>query len=177
MQTVKLDEGLYRTDADNGVTVISERMSGVRSVSVGVWVRRASVHEARPKMGVSHLLEHMVFKGTERRSAKDIALELETRGGSLDAFTARDYTSFQARILDEDLPRALDVLTDLVRNPALRDADLEMERYGADRLINVRYCRKRVFANCSRVRWLRDFCGSQSCVVRHSTARLSVDAA
>ena len=128
MQTVKLDEGLYRTDADNGVTVISERMPGVRSVSVGVWVRRASVHEDRPKMGVSHLLEHMVFKGTERRSARDIALELETRGGSLDAFTARDYTSFQARILDEDLPRALDVLTDLVRNPALRETDLEMER-------------------------------------------------
>jgi predicted Zn-dependent peptidase len=128
MQTVKLDEGLYRTDADNGVTVISERMSGVRSVSVGVWVRRASVHEDRPKMGVSHLLEHMVFKGTARRSARDIALELESRGGSLDAFTARDHTSFQARILDEDLPRALDVLTDLVRNPTLRDADLEMER-------------------------------------------------
>ena len=79
-------------------------------------------------MGVSHLLEHMVFKGTERRSARDIALELEARGGSLDAFTSRDHTSYQARILDEDLPRALDVLTDLLRHPALREHDLELER-------------------------------------------------
>ena len=128
MQTVKLDEGLYRTDADNGITVVSEQMSGVRSVATGIWVKTASAHEVRPKMGVSHLLEHMVFKGTERRSARDIALELEVRGGALDAFTARDHTSYQARVLDEDLPRALDVLTDLVRNPVLRAEDLELER-------------------------------------------------
>jgi predicted Zn-dependent peptidase len=70
----------------------------------------------------------MVFKGTQRRSARDIALELEVRGGSLDAFTSRDHTSFQARVLDEDLARALDVLTDLVRNPTLRSSDLELER-------------------------------------------------
>jgi predicted Zn-dependent peptidase len=79
-------------------------------------------------MGVSHLLEHMVFKGTERRSARDIALELEIRGGSLDAYTSRDHTSFQARVLDDDLPRALDVLTDVVRNPLLRVDDLDRER-------------------------------------------------
>lgn len=127
-QTVKLDERLYHTDAENGVTVISEVLPGVRSVAVGVWVRTASVHEERGKMGVSHLLEHMVFKGTERRSARDIALELEVRGGALDAFTSRDYTSYQARVLDEDLPRALDVLTDLVRNPVLRQTDLDLER-------------------------------------------------
>jgi len=128
MQTQRLDEGLYRTEADNGVTVFSEMLPGVRSVAVGIWVKTASVHEVRAKMGVSHLLEHMVFKGTERRSARDIALELEVRGGSLDAFTARDHTSYQARVLDEDLPRALDVLTDLVRNPVLRPSDLELER-------------------------------------------------
>ncbi|MBI3983422.1 MAG: insulinase family protein [Gemmatimonadetes bacterium] len=128
MQTVKLDEGLYRTTADNGVTVLSEAMPGVRSVAVGVWVRTASAHESPRTMGVSHLLEHMVFKGTARRSARDIALELEVRGGALDAFTSRDHTSFQARVLDEDVPRALDVLTDLVRNPSLRDADLALER-------------------------------------------------
>ncbi|MBI4501067.1 MAG: insulinase family protein [Gemmatimonadetes bacterium] len=128
MQTQRLDEGLYRTDADNGVTVFSEVLPGVRSVAVGVWVKTASVHEVRAKMGVSHLLEHMVFKGTERRSARDIALELEVRGGSLDAFTSRDHTSYQARVLDEDLSRALDVLTDLVRNPVLRASDLELER-------------------------------------------------
>ena len=128
LQTEKLDEGLYRTIAQNGVTVISEVISAVRSVAVGMWVRIASAHESPSCMGVSHLLEHMVFKGTERRSARDIALELEARGGSLDAFTAREHTSYQARVLDEDLPRALDVLTDLVRNPLLRDADLELER-------------------------------------------------
>ncbi|MSR06897.1 MAG: insulinase family protein [Gemmatimonadetes bacterium] len=128
MQTVRLDEGLLRTDADNGVTVLSEQIRSVRSVAVGMWVKTASVHEAPGKMGVSHLLEHMVFKGTERRSARDIALELEVRGGSLDAFTSRDHTSFQSRTLDDDLPLALDVLTDLVRNPVLRQADLELER-------------------------------------------------
>ena len=128
METVKLDEGLYRTVADNGVTVLSESMTGVRSVAVGMWVRRASAHEERAKMGVSHLLEHMVFKGTERRTAREIALELEVRGGALDAFTSRDHTSYQARVLDEDLPRALDVLTDLVRHPTLRESDLALER-------------------------------------------------
>lgn len=128
MQTVKLDEGLYRTTAENGVTVLSEVLPGVRSVAVGMWVRTASAHEARSQMGVSHLLEHMVFKGTERRTAREIALELEVRGGALDAFTSRDHTSYQARVLDEDLPRAVDVLTDLVRNPVLRDSDLALER-------------------------------------------------
>lgn len=128
MKTTRLDERLYRTDAPNGVTVLSEVLPGVRSVAVGIWVKTASAHEDPGKMGVSHLLEHMVFKGTERRSARQIALELEARGGALDAFTSRDHTSFQARVLDEDLPRALDVLTDLVRNPVLRPSDLELER-------------------------------------------------
>src|SRR6266480_222140 len=85
-------------------------------------------HVPRRKMGVSHLLEHMVFKGTERRTAQQIALALESRGGSLDAYTSRDTTAFQARVLDTDLPQALDVLTDLVRHPVLRPGDLELER-------------------------------------------------
>ena len=128
MQTVQLDDGVFRTDGDNGVVVLSESMPTVRSVAVGIWVRAAAAHEQAETMGVSHLLEHMVFKGTERRSAQEIALELESRGGSLDAFTARDHTSFQARVLDEDLPRALDVLTDLVRHPMLRDTDFALEQ-------------------------------------------------
>jgi len=128
MRTVKLDERLYRSEAENGVTVMSELLPWVRSVAVGIWVARASAHEHPAKMGISHLLEHMVFKGTARRSARDIALELEVRGGSLDAYTSRDHTSFQARVLDEDLPQALDVLTDVVRNPALRADDLDRER-------------------------------------------------
>ena len=128
MDTVRLDRETHQTIAPNGVTVLSERVASVRSAAVGIWVRTASAHEARPKMGVSHLLEHMVFKGTERRTAQEIALALESRGGSLDGYTARDATSYQARVLDADLARALDVLTDLVRHPVLGDADLKLER-------------------------------------------------
>ena len=128
METVRLDREIHRTTAPNGVTVLSERVASVRSAALGVWVRTASAHEPRPKMGVSHLLEHMVFKGTERRSAQEIALALEARGGSLDAYTSRDSTAYHARVLDADLARALDVITDLVRRPVLRDADLQLER-------------------------------------------------
>lgn len=128
MQTVRLDREIRRTVAPSGVIVVSECVPSVRSAAVGIWVRSASAHEPRPKMGVSHLLEHMVFKGTERRSAQEIALALESRGGSLDAYTSRDTTAFQARVLDTDLARALDVLTDLVRRPVLRSSDLELER-------------------------------------------------
>jgi predicted Zn-dependent peptidase len=128
VDTVRLDEGLFRTTAPNGLVVLSERLPAVRSAAVGVYVRTASAHESAAQMGISHLLEHMVFKGTERRSAKQLALELEVRGGSLDAFTGRDYTSYQAHVLDEDVALAVDILTDLVRRPLLRDADLEPER-------------------------------------------------
>jgi predicted Zn-dependent peptidase len=128
METVRLDREIFQTTAPSGVVVLSERVPSVRSAAVGIWVRTASAHEPRPKMGVSHLLEHMVFKGTARRTAREIALALEARGGALDAYTSRDTTSFQARVLDADLARALDVLTDLVRSPALRTSDLELER-------------------------------------------------
>ena len=128
LDTVRLDREIHRTVAPNGVTVLSEREPNVRSVALGVWIRTASAHEMRPKMGVSHLLEHMVFKGTERRTAQEIALSLESRGGSLDAYTSRDATAYHARVLDADLPRALDVITDIVRRPALRDSDLSLER-------------------------------------------------
>jgi len=113
---------------ENGVQVLSERIPGVRSVAVGVWVRQGSAHESDEDTGASHLLEHMVFKGTERRSAAEIALALEGLGGSLDAYTSREHTSYQARVLDEHLPEALDVLGDLVLAPLLREVDLELER-------------------------------------------------
>ncbi len=128
MDTVHLDEGLYRTTAPNGLVVYSESLPGVRSVAAGIYVRTASAHEGREQMGISHLLEHMVFKGTERRTARDLALELEVRGGNLDAYTGRDATSYQAHALDDDLPLAIDLLTDLVRRPLLRESDLEPER-------------------------------------------------
>jgi predicted Zn-dependent peptidase len=121
-------EGFRRTVLLNGLTVVSEYMPGLRSVALGAWVRSASVHEQRERMGVSHLLEHMVFKGTRRRSAREIAVALESLGGSLDAYTSREHTSFQARVLDEHVKHAADVLGDLIFHPALRDVDLALER-------------------------------------------------
>jgi predicted Zn-dependent peptidase len=112
----------------NGLTVLSEHMPGVRSVAFGAWVRAASLHESPDSMGVSHLLEHMVFKGTERRSAKDIALSLESLGGSLDAYTSREHTVYQARVLDEHIEHAADVIADIVFRPTLRSTDLALER-------------------------------------------------
>jgi predicted Zn-dependent peptidase len=122
------DAALRRTVLPNGLTVLSEHMPGVRSVSFGAWVRAASLHEARERMGVSHLLEHMVFKGTERRSAHEIALSLEALGGSLDAYTSREHTVYQGRVLDEHLAEAADVIGDIIFRPALRDIDLSLER-------------------------------------------------
>jgi len=117
-----------RSDLPGGLVALTERMPGVRSVAIGVWVRAGSVHEEREEMGVSHLLEHMVFKGTSRRSARDLALALERLGGSLDAYTTREHTSYQARVLDEHADTALDVLADLVLGPLLRAEDLDLER-------------------------------------------------
>ncbi|HSM37411.1 MAG TPA: pitrilysin family protein [Longimicrobiales bacterium] len=117
-----------RTVIPNGATVLTERVPGVRSVSAGVWIRAGGAHESPDLLGISHLLEHMVFKGSERRSARDFALELESRGGALDAYTSREHTAYTARVLDTDLDVALDVLADLVLNPRLRADDLALER-------------------------------------------------
>jgi predicted Zn-dependent peptidase len=119
---------LRRTVLPNGLTVLSEHMPGVRSVAFGAWVRAASLHEPRERMGVSHLLEHMVFKGTPQRSAHQIALSLEALGGSLDAYTSREHTVYQGRVLDEHLREAADVIGDIVFRPTLKSADLTLER-------------------------------------------------
>jgi len=119
---------VLRTVLPNGLTVLSEQVPGVRSVAFGAWVRAATLHERAEQMGVSHLLEHMVFKGTERRTAQELSLALETLGGSLDAYTAREHTSFQARVLDEHLREAADVIADLMFRPLLRERDLRLER-------------------------------------------------
>ena len=123
-----LASDFQRTVLPNGLTVLSEHVPGVRSVAFGAWVRAASLHEPPDRMGVSHLLEHMVFKGTQRRSAKEIALSLEALGGSLDAYTSREHTVYQARVLDEHLPQAADVIADIVFRPTLRASDVALER-------------------------------------------------
>ena len=119
---------VQRTVLPNGLTVLSDNVPGVRSVAFGAWVRAATLHERAEKMGISHMLEHMVFKGTETRNARDISLALETLGGSLDAYTAREHTSYQARVLDENVRDAASVIGDLVFNPLLREGDLRLER-------------------------------------------------
>ena len=112
----------------NGVRVISEEMSHVRSVSLGVWIRTGSRREASEENGISHFIEHMLFKGTKNRSAEDIARSVDSIGGGLDAFTAKEMVSYNTKVLDEHLPVAFDVLADLVRNPLFREEDIEKEK-------------------------------------------------
>ena len=119
---------MEETRLENGVRVLTEVVPGVRSAAVGIWVRQGAAHESGASQGASHLLEHLVFKGTGTRSAREIALELESLGGSLDAYTGREQTSYQARVLDAHVPRALEVLADLILDPLLLERDLDLER-------------------------------------------------
>jgi len=117
-----------RTVLDNGIRVLTERVDYVRSVSLGVWVRTGSRDERPNQSGMSHFLEHMVFKGSERRSALEIAQALESVGGGLDAFTSREHTCFLARMLGEHLPLAVDVIGDLIQHPTLSAHHVEVEK-------------------------------------------------
>ena len=119
---------IHRNVLSNGLVVITETMQHVRSVSVGVWVRNGSRREAATENGLAHFLEHMVFKGTERRSAEDIAREMDSVGGMLDAFTSKEQICFNAKVLDEHLPIAFDVIADLVLRPKLDSDDVKKER-------------------------------------------------
>jgi predicted Zn-dependent peptidase len=119
---------IHRHVLPNGLVVITETMQHVRSVSVGIWVRNGSRREVPSENGLAHFLEHMVFKGTERRSAEHIAREMDSVGGMLDAFTSKEQICFNAKVLDEHLPIAFDVLADLVLRPKLNSADVKKER-------------------------------------------------
>jgi predicted Zn-dependent peptidase len=112
----------------NGVRVISEEMGHVRSVSLGVWIRTGSRRETSEENGISHFIEHMLFKGTKNRSAEEIARSVDSIGGGLDAFTAKEMVSYNTKVLDEHLPIAFDVLADMVRNPLFREEDIEKEK-------------------------------------------------
>ena len=113
---------------DNGLTVVTEAMPHVRSVAVGIWLRRGSRHEQRVKGGISHFIEHMVFKGTTRRTQLEIAQEMDAIGGQTDAFTTKEYASFNAKVLDEHVPQVVDLLADIVLNPSFDSEELERER-------------------------------------------------
>ena len=113
---------------DNGLTLITESMPHVRSVTIGVWLKRGSRHESPAQSGIAHFIEHMVFKGTKNRSAETIASEVDSIGGYMDAFTAKEYASFHLKVLDEHLPLAVDILGDIVRNPLFDPTELAKEK-------------------------------------------------
>src|SRR3974390_3677753 len=119
---------IHRHVLPNGLVVITETMQHVPSVWVGIWVRNGSRREALSENGLAHFMEHMVFKGTERRTAEDIAREMDSVGGMLDAFTSKEQVCFNAKVLDEHLPIAFDVLADLVLRPKLDADDVKKER-------------------------------------------------
>jgi predicted Zn-dependent peptidase len=112
----------------NGLTLLTETMPHLRSVAVGVWLRRGSRHETSERGGISHFIEHMVFKGTTHRSAETIAAEVDSIGGHMDAFTAKEYASFHLKVLDEHLPLALDILGDIVLHPLFDTDEMAKEK-------------------------------------------------
>jgi len=113
---------------ESGLRLITEKMPHVRSVSIGVWLTRGSRHESEPQSGIAHVVEHMLFKGTTTRTAEDIAQEIDSIGGQLDAFTAKEYASYYIKVLDEHLSTAVDLLSDIVMNPRFEQEDLEREK-------------------------------------------------
>jgi predicted Zn-dependent peptidase len=116
------------TRLPNGLTVLTEHMPSLRSVTAGIWVRRGSRHEAAEVNGICHFIEHAVFKGTERRTARDIAVESDRLGGNLDAFTTHEMTGFAIKVADKSLPGAFDLLADIIAHPRFDQNDLEREQ-------------------------------------------------
>lgn len=119
---------IKKTVLDNGLTIVAEHLPHVRSVSLGVWLRSGSRRETKPQNGIAHFIEHMLFKGTTRRSAEQIARAVDSIGGHLDAFTAKECTSFSIKVLDEHLKFAIDLVSDLVLHPRLDSKDIEKEK-------------------------------------------------
>jgi len=112
----------------NGLRIIAERIPHFRSVSIGLWVKSGSLYETEPENGVSHFIEHMLFKGTERRTARQIAEEMDAVGGSMNAFTSKECTCFYAKVVDEHLPMAMDLIADIVRNSLFTESDIAREK-------------------------------------------------
>jgi predicted Zn-dependent peptidase len=119
---------ITREVLDNGLRLVTEAMPHVRSVTIGVWLTRGSRHERREQNGIAHFVEHMLFKGTTTRSAEDIAQAIDSVGGQLDAFTSKEYAGYYIKVLDEHLPFAIDLLSDIVLRPAFCPDDIEREK-------------------------------------------------
>jgi len=125
---VKEIRNINRERLPNGLTIITEEMEHIRSVSIGIWIKTGSRDEDPQWNGISHFIEHMVFKGTQNRSAEEIARQVDSIGGNMDAFTAKECVCFNVKVLDEHIPIALDVLSDLVLNPVFDVQDIARER-------------------------------------------------
>ncbi len=119
---------IQREVLPNGLTILTEQMQHIRSVSIGIWIKTGSRDEDPQWNGISHFVEHMVFKGTKHRSAEEIARQVDSIGGNMDAFTAKECICFNVKVLDEHLPIAMDVLSDLVLNPVFDAQDITRER-------------------------------------------------
>jgi predicted Zn-dependent peptidase len=119
---------IRRQTLPNGLTVITEQMQHIRSASIGIWLQTGSRDEDAEWNGISHFIEHMVFKGTKHRTAEEIARQVDSIGGNMDAFTAKECICFNVKVLDEHVPTALDILSDLVLNPVFDAADITRER-------------------------------------------------
>lgn len=117
-----------KTTLDNGLRVVSERMNWCKSVSIGAWILAGSRNDTKKHNGISHLLEHMLFKGTSSRTAYEIATSLESLGGTLNAFTEREFTCFYALVLEDNLPEAVDIIADVIQNSILDEKDLQNEK-------------------------------------------------
>lgn len=122
------NESVHKTTLPNGLQIVTEKIDSVKSVTVGIWVKTGSRNETDKQAGITHFLEHMLFKGTDNRSSYDIALSMEAVGGYLNAFTSTEYTCYYARCLDTKLPVALDVLSDMVRNSTFPPEEMEKEK-------------------------------------------------
>ncbi len=121
-------DDVQSTRLPNGIVILTEHMPGLRSVTAGIWVRRGSRHETPELNGICHFIEHSVFKGTTRRTARDIAVESDRLGGHLDAYTTHEMTGFSLKVADTVLPEAFDLLADLLSNPKFDPVDLEREQ-------------------------------------------------
>lgn len=119
---------IHREVLPNGLILLSEEMAHIRSVSIGIWLKTGSRDEVAELNGISHFLEHMVFKGTTSRSARDIARQVDSIGGNMDAFTGKETICFNIKVLDEHLPLAIDILSDLVLNPVFEPRDITREK-------------------------------------------------
>src|SRR5574341_1957237 len=125
---MQVEPMVERTKLDNGIRVITEAMPGVPSATLGIWVENGSRYETREQAGISHYLEHLFFKGTERRTAARIAEEFDAIGGVLNAFTGKEYTCYYGKVLAEHLPVAEDILADIILHARVAAEEIDRER-------------------------------------------------